>query len=598
MGEKLNTLTLGAACSYTNNVVSGMGAIKGAPCQIQSITAITGGNRVTFLWVDNSDVSHTSTMDIMDGDKGDTGKGIKSVAINSSNHLIVTFDDNTSTDAGELTDLNTTIEHITDVELSNLANGQILQYNSTTQKWQNANPGAVSTNLDDLGDVDIDNVSDGQIIAWDSDKGRWVNEDNAPTITIDTNPTSGSTNAVSSGGVYSALSGKADSSSLSDYVQKSQTAGLLKNDGTVDTNTYAQSSALSDYIAKSQTAGLMKNDGTVDTTTYAASSALSDYIAKSNTSGLMKNDGSVDTTITGDVSGIKAVIPSTATTSNKLATMSDVGGGHTIEGDGVAVTDRDTLNFKDMSVADDSTNLATNVTPHRLTQAELTDILSPLPSAYVNSSLTVDAYNFSTTEKVIGTWIDGKPIYQITVDLGAQQATSAIGANQWFNTHISSSGMSQIVGVKAYNTRQAQSLFVYEDVRANTNAGNGIEIKFPLEVYIDMLTIQYTKTTDTAVSTGEKIVGTFVDGKPIYQRTWNPNVTIGSDWYPIIDVSSVGIDVLLSIEDYSVYNGILYGSLIAMNGAQIALYNNTISAYKVNNYPQTIYYLTLRYTKV
>lgn len=59
-------------------------------------------------------------------------------------------------------------------------------------------------------------------------------------------------------------------STLSGYVQKSQTAGLIKNDGTVDTNTYATTSALTDYIQKSQTAGLVKNDGTIDTTTYVS----------------------------------------------------------------------------------------------------------------------------------------------------------------------------------------------------------------------------------------------------------------------------------------------------------------------------------------
>lgn len=53
------------------------------------------------------------------------------------------------------------------------------------------------------------------------------------------------------------------------------------------------STALANYIAKSSTAGLVKNDGTIDTNTYALSSALSDYIAKSNTAGLVKNDGTI-----------------------------------------------------------------------------------------------------------------------------------------------------------------------------------------------------------------------------------------------------------------------------------------------------------------
>ena len=65
---------------------------------------------------------------------------------------------------------------------------------------------------------------------------------------------------------------------LSNFVKKSQTNGLLKNDGTVDTTS---------YISTSNTQGLLKNDGTVDTTSY---------ISTSNTQGLLKNDGTVDTT--------------------------------------------------------------------------------------------------------------------------------------------------------------------------------------------------------------------------------------------------------------------------------------------------------------
>lgn len=52
---------------------------------------------------------------------------------------------------------------------------------------------------------------------------------------------------------------------LSNYVQKSSTTGLIKNDGTIDTSAYITSSALSNYVQKSQTSGLLKNDGTVMT---------------------------------------------------------------------------------------------------------------------------------------------------------------------------------------------------------------------------------------------------------------------------------------------------------------------------------------------
>ena len=65
--------TYAAARKYTDDTVAGAGGLAGAPCQIQSITSITGGKRVTFLWEDNVGATHTSTMDVMNGAKGDKG---------------------------------------------------------------------------------------------------------------------------------------------------------------------------------------------------------------------------------------------------------------------------------------------------------------------------------------------------------------------------------------------------------------------------------------------------------------------------------------------------------------------------------------------
>ena len=105
---------LAASKKYTDDSLEGVGAIAGKPCQVQSITDITGGKRVTFLWLDNSGNEHTSTMDVMngvdgqdgqdgrDGQDGTDGLGIKSVDVNELNHLIVTYDDDTTHDAGEI----------------------------------------------------------------------------------------------------------------------------------------------------------------------------------------------------------------------------------------------------------------------------------------------------------------------------------------------------------------------------------------------------------------------------------------------------------------------------------------------------------------
>ena len=55
----------------------------------------------------------------------------------------------------------------------------------------------------------------------------------------------------------------------SDFIEKSDTTGLVKNDGTIDTTQYiSQHQDLSNYIQKNNTAGLIKNDGTIDTSTY------------------------------------------------------------------------------------------------------------------------------------------------------------------------------------------------------------------------------------------------------------------------------------------------------------------------------------------
>ena len=104
--DDISILTLAVAKKYTDDSIAGAGGLEGKPCQIQSIEAITGGNRVTFLWEDNEGVEHTDTMDVMngtDGADGQDGLGIKSVAVNAQNHLIVTYDDNTTEDAGEIT---------------------------------------------------------------------------------------------------------------------------------------------------------------------------------------------------------------------------------------------------------------------------------------------------------------------------------------------------------------------------------------------------------------------------------------------------------------------------------------------------------------
>lgn len=56
------------AKGYVDKTLTGVGAIRGASCQIHSITPVAGGNNVVFSWVDNSGSTHLSTpMFVTDG---------------------------------------------------------------------------------------------------------------------------------------------------------------------------------------------------------------------------------------------------------------------------------------------------------------------------------------------------------------------------------------------------------------------------------------------------------------------------------------------------------------------------------------------------
>lgn len=61
------------ARAFTQQAIAGAGALKGAPCQIQSITPITGGNRITFAWENREGETETDTLDVMDGTNGTNG---------------------------------------------------------------------------------------------------------------------------------------------------------------------------------------------------------------------------------------------------------------------------------------------------------------------------------------------------------------------------------------------------------------------------------------------------------------------------------------------------------------------------------------------
>ena len=195
----LSVETLAVARKYTDDSLAGAGAVAGVPCKIQSITAITGGNRVTFLWTDNNGDDHTSAMDVMNGVDGEDGKGIQSVSINAQNHLIITYTDGTTVDAGWI-EIHSSVDSV---------NGQT---------------GAVVLDAEDVGALPDNTPIPSKTSDLTNDSGFATTSDvstaladytttadlttllaaKQDTLTFDNVPTENSNNPVKSGGVYSA----------------------------------------------------------------------------------------------------------------------------------------------------------------------------------------------------------------------------------------------------------------------------------------------------------------------------------------------------------------------------------------------------------
>ena len=136
---------------------------------------------------------------------------------------------------------------------------------------------------------------------------------------------------------------------------------------------------------------------------------------------------------------------------------------------------------------------------------------------------------YSTEEKEVGVWHNGKPIYQRSFDLGTDLQ---IAYNAFTNTTIDATDMDTIINVKGiYSTgatiynlmaTKANNIIALQSDRNNT----GANVRF--------VVLQYTKTSDTAgsgsytpasgkavhYSTDEQVIGTYVDGKPIYRKSF------------------------------------------------------------------------------
>ena len=69
----------------------------------------------------------------------------------------------------------TSLADLTDTTITSPSNGQILQYDGTSEKWVNAAGGSGATTLEALTDTDISTPSGGQVLTYDGTSEKWEN---------------------------------------------------------------------------------------------------------------------------------------------------------------------------------------------------------------------------------------------------------------------------------------------------------------------------------------------------------------------------------------------------------------------------------------
>lgn len=258
--------------------------------------------------------------------------------------------------------------------------------------------------------------------------------------------------------------------------------------------------------------------------------------------------------------------------------------------------------------------------------------LGGMPEVLANKFSRADLY--STTEKIVGCWTDGRPIYQKTISCGALPNNSVTT----IATGVSS--INRVINIEGYSRRNTDGLILplpYVDKTISGSNVASVDLVYVAssnvirittgtdrsaftETYV---TIQYTKTTDSAnsfkyadendYSTSEKIVGTWIDGKPIYQKTFKGTLTatnkVGTETTTFVSMGAK-VDTFVNIEGGVLFSGMYFpisacrGDISATlrfightNTSADTSYKNQLALINAWFTSSSTYYVTIQYTK-
>lgn len=345
-------------------------------------------------------------------------------------------------------------------------------------------------------------------------------------------------------------------------------------------------------------------------------------------------------------------VPKYNSTTHKWENADESGGGGTVtdvQVDGVSVVNQQgvaeiemptppTIPVEDVKVNGESVvdgNKEAQIKSYKeVTQAEY----NALPDSKLNDGILycikdtggADGFPpliYSDEEREIGVWIDGKPLYEKTVTFGNIPAGT--------NNYTIQMGLSNVDNVIEYNGMGYDSAnnsyfrlplviihLPYSDlqkysstIQTYNKSADTVRIDTGSERPITggYITIRYTKTTDVAgsgtwttqggyahhYSTTEHIVGTWIDGKPVYEKTYFVDNLVRNDtWQTVATITSFKRLVEISATSYNndIQGGVSYQ--LSKNQPQLQVTNAGIIQYAIVSLTSmTDFYLTVRYTK-
>ncbi len=254
---------------------------------------------------------------------------------------------------------------------------------------------------------------------------------------------------------------------------------------------------------------------------------------------------------------------------------------------------------------------------------------------YINDADTwtskeVQPVIYSTEEREIGVWVDGKPLYQksytftagavntyTTHDLGL--SSSIIDKIKIENCFIKNtySGITEVVHLAGFYNPNPYDETV---VGGLTIANNSWAVFYRLGRYLAggelHITVQYTKTTDQPgsgiytpqgqlavhYSTDEHVIGTWIDGKPLYEKVIilnNVNITSGilsfaTDLSNIDNIATI-YSTIREAGGQSIYT--LPWAGLASTGVYFNTSDNKIYFKSTDTFSNATIYLNFQYTK-